>query len=100
MGHNQDATRELQQLFNAIDIFNNPKPVELLMTILNIAADKDSIILDFFGGSGTTAQAALELNAHDDANRNFVLVQLPEPTERTEFPTHTDKTEQTGQPLH
>ena len=94
MGHNQDATRELQQLFNAIDIFNNPKPVELLMTILNIAGDKDSIILDFFGGSGTTAQAVLELNEQDGGNRKFILVQLPEPTERKDFPTIADITKE------
>ena len=94
MGHNQDATRELQQLFNAIDLFNNPKPVELLMTILKIASDEDSIILDFFAGSGTTAQAVLELNAQDGGNRKFILVQLPEPTGRKDFATIADITKE------
>ena len=55
---------------------------------------KPPIILDFFAGSGTTAQAVLELNAQDGGNRKFILVQLPEPTGRKDFPTIADITKE------
>ena len=60
----------------------------LLRRILQISTDlENSIVLDFFSGSGTTAQAVLELNREDGGNRKFILVQLPEPTENKQFPT-------------
>lgn len=93
-GFNQDGSRDLKELFEVKDMFTNPKPVELLDTLLKIASEPDSIILDFFAGSGTTAQAVLELNAQDGGNRKFILVQLPEPTERKDFPTIADITKE------
>lgn len=58
--------------------FDNPKPVNLIKKLLSFFSSADDIILDFFAGSGTTAQAVLELNKEDGGNRKFILVQLPE----------------------
>lgn len=80
VGHNQEATKSLNQILDAGDIFTNPKPIRLLQLILQLASRKDSLILDFFAGSCTTAQAVLELNREDGGNRRFIMVQLPEPT--------------------
>lgn len=62
--------------------FETPKPVELIKRCLQVSkADKDSIILDFFSGSATTAEAVMQLNAEDNGNRKFIMVQLPELTD-------------------
>lgn len=63
------------------DIFPFPKPVFFLKHILRAATDKDSIVLDFFGGSGTTGQAVTELNLEDNGHRLFILVQVPQATD-------------------
>lgn len=60
--------------------FDNPKPTKLLKTIAAIGAQPDSIVLDFFAGSSSTAHAVMQLNAEDNGNRRFIMVQLPEPT--------------------
>ena len=76
VGHTQDAKRTLLQIFpDDFPDFTTVKPVGLLNRILQIATDKDSIILDSFAGSGTTAQAVLALNREDGGNRRFVLVE-------------------------
>ena len=62
-------------------IFETPKPIELLVLLLKLLDTKDSIILDFFSGSGTTAHAVMQLNAEDGGNRKFICVQLPEVTD-------------------
>ncbi len=62
--------------------------------LIRLSTNKDDIVLDFFAGSGTTAQAVLELNAEDGGNRRFILVQLPEPTGRTDYPTIADITKE------
>lgn len=62
-------------------IFPFPKPVYFLKHILRAGSDKDSIVLDFFGGSGTTGQAVTELNSEDNGYRQFILVQVPQATE-------------------
>ena len=80
-GHNHEAVEEIKQLLNA-NIFNNPKPTKLLHHLLTIAnLYDDSIILDFFSGSATTAHAVMQLNAEDGGNRKFIMVQLPEETD-------------------
>lgn len=61
-------------------VFQSPKPPALIKTALQLTNDPDALVLDFFVGSGTTAQAVLELNREDGGSRRFVLVQLPEPT--------------------
>ena len=81
-GHNDSANKEIQQVFGATRaLFDTPKPTRLIKRILQIATDKESIILDFFSGSGTTAHAVAELNAEDGGNRRWICVQLPELTD-------------------
>lgn len=80
VGHTDEAKKGLKKLFDGSAPFDTPKPVRLLDRILTIASDKDSIVLDFFSGSATTAEAAMRKNAEDGGNRRFVLVQLPEET--------------------
>ncbi|MBI4947624.1 MAG: site-specific DNA-methyltransferase, partial [Bacteroidetes bacterium] len=73
----ETGTIELREL--GIDkVFDFPKPVSLEKQILNLSIQDDDIILDFFSGSATTAQAVLELNKEDNGNRKFILVQMPE----------------------
>ena len=74
------ASKKLQELLSG-RIFDYSKPVELLHYISFIASNKDSIILDFFSGSATTAHAVMKLNAEDGGNRKFIMVQLPEKTD-------------------
>lgn len=75
VGHNQEATKALNDVMGQADSFTSPKPVRLINRIIQIGTDPDSIILDSFAGSGTTGQAVLELNKDDGGNRKFVLVQ-------------------------
>jgi adenine-specific DNA-methyltransferase len=75
-----NGANDIKELFNA-KIFDYPKPVDLIKIILSQTGDED-IILDSFAGSGTTAQAVLELNKEDGQNRKFILVQLPEKIEK------------------
>jgi adenine-specific DNA-methyltransferase len=70
--------------------FTNPKPSDLMRRIVSMASSNDDLVLDFFAGSCTTAQAVLELNREDGGNRRYVMVQLPEPTGREEYPTIAD----------
>lgn len=79
-GHNQIATRELREIFGA-SIFTSPKPLKYLTRYLQIGLNKNSLILDFFSGSATTAHAVMKLNAEDGGNRKFIMVQLPELTD-------------------
>lgn len=77
-GNNQEAKRELNRIMGSADSesFATPKPVKLLQRILQVATDKDSIVLDSFAGSGTTAHAVLKQNAEDGGERKFVLVEM------------------------
>ena len=77
-GMNEDATEELKELFGVAKLFTHPKPTKLLKHLITISTDKDSIILDFFSGSSTTADAAMQLNVEDGGNRKFIMVQLQE----------------------
>ena len=82
VGHNQEGRQELKKLFDGNGYFDGPKPVRLLSRILQIAnTDKESVILDFFSGSATTAHAVMQLNAEDGGKRKFIMVQLPELTD-------------------
>ena len=76
VGHTQDAKKELKAIFNGDMPFDTPKPTALITRILQIASDKDSIILDSFAGSGTTAHAVLKMNAEDGGSRRFILVEM------------------------
>ncbi len=79
-GHNDEARKEVKELFEKPP-FDSPKPTRLLLQILKIATNKDDLVLDFFSGSATTAHAVMQLNAQDDGDRKFIMVQLPEETE-------------------
>jgi adenine-specific DNA-methyltransferase len=83
----QTAAQEFAKIFDDRTIFENPKHVGDIRKLVEYVSEPDSIVLDFFAGSGTTAHAVLELNAHDAGNRKFILVQLPQPTNRQDFPT-------------
>lgn len=73
-----DGSNILTGLFTTKDIFENPKPIELIKTFLEATTNNSDIILDFFSGSATTAHAVMQLNAEDGGNRQFICVQLPE----------------------
>ena len=81
VGHTQEATKELNLLLDATGIMDFPKPSRLLKRILTIGSSTQSIILDFFSGSATTAHAVMQLNAEDGGHRKFIMVQLPELTD-------------------
>ncbi len=83
-GSNKEATLELKALFDGQSRFDTPKPVKLLRRLLELFSDPDSLVLDSFAGSGTTAHAVVELNAEDDGKRKFVLVQQPHDTKEQE----------------
>lgn len=76
-GTNQQGALELEELFGK-RVFDFPKPSSLIKHFINIATNKNDIILDSFAGSGTTAQAVMELNNDDEGNRKFIMIQLPE----------------------
>ncbi len=77
---NADGTREIDQIFGVKKVFSHPKPTSLLKHLLEMIPSSDGIILDFFGGSGSTAHAVMALNAEDGGTRRYITVQLPEPT--------------------
>ncbi|WP_349763227.1 DNA methyltransferase [Fusobacterium sp. SYSU M8D902] len=76
-GTSQTSSKEIKELFGA-DVFEFPKPIKLLSKVIIAGCDKDSIILDFFSGSATTAHTVMEINKEDDGNRKYIMVQLPE----------------------
>ena len=83
IGLTQDGTRDFAKLFEE-KLFGFPKPISLVQFLIEISTtfDKEAIILDFFSGSATTAQAVMQLNAEDGGKRKFIMVQLPEETDR------------------
>ncbi len=78
VGHSQEATKNLKELFNNVHVFDYTKSVELLKRCIELYNQKDSIILDFFSGAATTAHAVMQLNSEDGGNRKYIMVQLPE----------------------
>ena len=81
VGHSQEAAQKLKILFDGKDFFDYPKSAPLLERVFQLYSNKDSIILDFFSGSATTAHAVMQLNASDNGSRKFIQVQLPEETD-------------------
>lgn len=79
--HSQGATQKLAKLFEGKKYFDYPKPVTLIQRCIELYSSSDTIILDFFSGSATTAHAVMQLNAEDGGNRKFIMVQLPEQTD-------------------
>lgn len=77
-GDNMKGTEEVNVLFNSDKIFSYPKPTKLIERLIQIGSNSNDIILDFFSGSATTAHAVMDLNAKDNGNRKFIMVQLAE----------------------
>lgn len=72
------GTQCVQDLFDGVRVFENVKPVDVIIYMINMLSSKDSIVMDFFSGSATTAHAVMQLNAEDGGQRKFIMVQLPE----------------------
>lgn len=86
-GHTDEATKELKELFDGVIPFDKPKPVRLLLRILQIASNNCDIILDFFSGAATTAHAVMLQNAIEtDSKRKYIMVQIPEATDNPDYP--------------
>lgn len=80
VGHSQSATQDLQTLMGGKKYFAYPKPVKLVQRAIQLYSDQDSIIMDFFAGSATTAESVMKQNVEDGGHRKFIMVQLPEKT--------------------
>lgn len=80
VGLNTEATRIIQNVLGG-NMFDYSKPISLLRLLIEQVTEKNSVILDFFSGSATTAHAVMQLNAEDGGNRKFIMVQLPELTD-------------------
>ena len=80
VGHTHSSNEELASIVGK-GIFDNPKPTRLIAKCLQLGTQGDDLVLDFFGGSGTTGHAVMELNKEDGGHRTFVLVQIPEATD-------------------
>ena len=78
VGHSQDATKKLKELFDEVHVFDYSKTVELIKRCIELYTIQGDIILDFFSGSSTTAHSVMQLNAEDGGNRKYIMVQLPE----------------------
>lgn len=76
VGHTDEAAKTLKAIFGGKATFDTPKPSRLIERILQIAGDKETLILDSFAGSGTTAHAVLNMNKADGGNRKFILVEM------------------------
>ncbi len=83
VGHNQEAKKEIKELFDDTTPFETPKPTRLINRMLLLATNNDSVVVDFFAGSGTTAHSVIELNAKDGGTRQCISVQMPEVLEET-----------------
>lgn len=76
-----NGTQLVKKMFDGVSLFDNPKPVGFLEKIIELGANRDALILDFFSGSATTAHATMKVNAEDGGKRKFIMVQIPENTD-------------------
>lgn len=90
---NENAKTELKELFEGDAVFETPKPIELVQLAMRVCAS-EGIVLDFFAGAGVTGHAALAMNAEDETRLQFILVQLPEATDRADYPTIAEITKE------
>lgn len=81
VGTNEEGFKRFRDLGFTKDDFPHPKPTGLIKRLITILGDKNALVLDFFGGSGSTADAVNQINQEDGGRRNFIVVQLPEPCE-------------------
>ncbi|MEK6700566.1 MAG: site-specific DNA-methyltransferase [Nitrospirota bacterium] len=93
VGHNDEGQKETAELLGP-KVFSTPKPIRLLRRMIELGCGKNDVVMDFFAGSGATAHAVLDLNKQDGGKRKFILVQLPEPTDREDYPTIADITKE------
>ena len=99
VGHTDSARKDLKSVFDGVAPFDNPKPVGVIQKSLLVGATKDAIVLDFFAGSGTTGEAVMRLNAEDGGNRQFILVQIPQPIDpKKQKEAHSFVTQTLGKP--
>jgi adenine-specific DNA-methyltransferase len=98
---NQHAARELEVLFGQKSVFDTPKPVDLLKLLTHLGSNSNDIVLDFFAGSGSLAEAVMSRNAEDNSQRRYVIVQLPEPLDpnNNDQKISTDFCKQIGKPF-
>lgn len=87
---NTDARHEINGIFGTNSVYETPKPANLMKQMLEIVEGEDTLVLDFFAGSASTAHAVLDQNKEDGGNRKFIMVQLPEPTDDPEYPSIAD----------
>jgi len=85
-GSNQEGSSELEKLFGIKGMFDNPKPTKLICALLGLVTNDDSIVLDFFSGTSTAADAVMQLNLKDGGKRKFIMVQWPEKCSVTSIP--------------
>jgi adenine-specific DNA-methyltransferase len=89
-GHNIGAKTEIRNLFSdTTGLFDTPKPTKLIIRLLELStkSSEETLILDFFSGSGTTADAVIQINAEDGGKRKFIMVQIPELTKSSQYET-------------
>ena len=97
---NTSGSGEMGEIFGDATIFENPKPTGLISELVRLGSGAEDLVLDFFAGSGTTAQSVMEVNAADGGSRRFILVQLPDaspigsPAEQAGFPKISDLTKE------
>ncbi|WPO22177.1 site-specific DNA-methyltransferase [Raoultella ornithinolytica] len=77
-GSTRNANAEIKSLFDGVKVFDTPKPTKLIVRLISMITNKDSLVMDFFAGSGTTGHAVYLKNKEDGGNRNYILIQLPE----------------------
>ena len=80
-GTTRQATATIKELFGDKAVFDTPKPIELIKSIMGISTNQDDLVLDFFSGSGSTGHAVSSLNHNDKGTRKYILVQVPEKTD-------------------
>ena len=80
VGSTQSSKEMVKKLLNS-NVFDTPKPINYIKKMMQLTCEKNSIVMDFFSGSGTTAHAVMQLNAEDGGNRRYICVQLPEETD-------------------
>lgn len=91
MPENSVGSKEVSKLFENKIVFSNPKPIKYLERLLEMQTDNESIILDFFSGSSSLAHAVMQLNANDNCNRKYIMVQIPEKINYKEVQLSDDK---------
>lgn len=96
VGSNRTSKNELKSLFPDVELFDTPKPIPLIERMLYLATvcDANDVVVDFFAGSGTSAHAVMRANSQDGGNRCYILVQIPEKLDSSDYETIADITKE------